>query len=70
MSGFPGTLRGPIFHGNLEYGEKTMALRHNEGGYQARVKVSQESLTILFVPQTSLQAGSPYGLFRDLLSNS
>ena len=46
MSSFPGVLHGPLFYRNLEY-TKTMALRHNEGRYQAHIKVSQESLAEL-----------------------
>ena len=43
MSTFPGVLHGPLFYRNLE-NDKTMALRHNKGNYQAHVKLSQGSL--------------------------
>lgn len=43
VSSFPGVLHGPLFYRNLE-NDKTMALRHNKGNYQAHVKLSQGSL--------------------------
>ena len=41
VSSFSGVLHGPLLYRHLEH-DKTMALRHNKGNYQGRVKLSQE----------------------------
>ena len=46
VSSFPGVLYGPLFYRHLQHA-KTMALRQNKGNYQARIKLSQESLAEL-----------------------
>ena len=46
VSSFPGVLYGPLFYRHLEH-DKTMALRQNKRNYQARIKLSQESLAEL-----------------------
>ena len=43
VSSFPGVLHRILFYRNLE-NDKTMALRHNKGNYQAHDKLSQGSL--------------------------
>ena len=43
VSSFPDVLHGPLFYRHLEH-DKTMGLSQNKGNYQARIKLSQESL--------------------------
>ena len=44
VSSFPGVLYGPLFYRHLEI-DKTTALRHNKGNYNAHMRLSQESVS-------------------------